>query len=304
MKGDSHCPVEVRPSPEFPGPPPPRPTHHLLHPRRPGEKNRAGSSTPGGGRRPRSEAGLGQRGCRGRGAGAPDTHRCGREGRCAAAGLPVAGEAGGWGLGLTRAKRQRRRAPAPGRGGGGGDRSPARFLLGQIPGPSPPAGRRPAESPAPPRARHGYGAPEGAGRPRARRAERARAPGEGGTRRGGARAGKTERARGGRAPGEGARAGRTGRERGGRAPGEGARAPGGGGTRREEGARAGWARTGRGGRAPGGGRARQKRGRAGRGRARRRAAPPLLSSPRRRAYRTWWALGCSRRSLPWPGPEP
>lgn len=45
----------------------------------------------------------------------------------------------------------------------GGSSLPART----DPGPSPPASRRPTESPAPPRARHGYGAPEGAGAPRA-----------------------------------------------------------------------------------------------------------------------------------------
>lgn len=93
------------------------------------------------------------------------------------------GVGGGGGRDVAGEERGRRRGPAPGRGGDG-DRSPARFLLGQIPGPSPPAGRQPAESPAPPRARHGYGAPEGAGAPRAG-GRGAGAPG-GGARRGAA----------------------------------------------------------------------------------------------------------------------
>lgn len=76
---------------------------------------RAGSSAPGGERRARSKARLGERGSgkRGPGADAPPrasrgTHRCEREGRCAAAGLPVAGEAG-WGGdegGMWRARRE------------------------------------------------------------------------------------------------------------------------------------------------------------------------------------------------------
>lgn len=142
MKGDSHCLVEMRTSPgttvsRRPGPPITCFTH-----RRPQEvKPAVGPRTAPGG----PEAGRPEQ--RGPDADAPKqglrvTHRCGREGRCAAGRLPVAGEVEGGVKGDEVERKGRRRGQALRRGGG--DRDPASFLLGQIPGPSPPAPRRPA----------------------------------------------------------------------------------------------------------------------------------------------------------------
>lgn len=99
--------------------PPPGPTHHLLHPHASlgGETSRRSPGCP---RRPRSRA---RQGKRGPDADAPKqglrvTHRCGREGRCAAARLPVAGEVKG-GVGGDEVERKgRRRERAQSRGGG------------------------------------------------------------------------------------------------------------------------------------------------------------------------------------------
>lgn len=99
--------------------------------------------------------------------GTRDTHRCRSPGRCAAAGVPVAGEAGGRGGADERPGRattRRARAGTTGRRGRQGCGSlPAR----SDPGPVSARGRRPAEfGPAARTSR--YGAPEGAGRRRAR----------------------------------------------------------------------------------------------------------------------------------------
>ena len=132
----------------------------------------------------------------------PGGGQCGR--RTAGARRPLAP---GLAAQPPRAGRARARRGGAGRGAGPGARRPADPDCARAAGRE--GGRR-AAAPAPPRARHGYGAPEGAGRPRARRAERARAPG-GGAR---AREGDARRERGRAHRETGARAGRRGRARG------------------------------------------------------------------------------------------
>lgn len=269
--------MEVRPSPEFPGPPPPGPTHHLLHPRRPGEKNRAGSSTPGGGRRPRrsrqgsdSEAAEGEaraprhspvQTLRGqvRGGGATCRRRGWRVGSGADGGEETATASAGTGTGRRRRRPVFRLASCS-------DRSRVRLH---------PAGRHALPSPRPRRAHVTATGFRGGGEAAGPAGRQARAPGEG-TRRGGPAPG-AQSARVGAHRGEGARAGRTGRARGGRAPGEGARAPGGGHTSRR--ARAVGAHRERGARREGGARARSE-GAPGGALG---AEPPRPSSPARGA---------------------